>query len=283
MTQNGNPEIQLEMEHAFHKNQALPRLREIYSHVDILDHLKSKEIPETFGVELLAQIMINKSLPLAALVAMLEGTLERQEEHSMGEHLQAVASLLERCVDAQLVLYILTGNIPMIHVKHEVSAEIQEEMAQWQFPLPMVSRPMKLKSNRDTGYLSPLVNKGSILMNHKNHGQDVCLDHLDRMNSTALSINLDTARMTSNQSDKISSPRPGEEEDDYLKRVNAFTRFNEESKEVIEAMSVTGNRFWLTHAYDKRGRTYARGYHINTQGADWTKNIIELADKEVVQ
>jgi DNA-directed RNA polymerase len=44
-----------------------------------------------------------------------------------------------------------------------------------------------------------------------------------------------------------------------------------------------GNRFYLTHRYDKRGRTYAQGYHVNTQGNCWNKAVIELADEEVVE
>jgi DNA-directed RNA polymerase len=43
-----------------------------------------------------------------------------------------------------------------------------------------------------------------------------------------------------------------------------------------------GNEFYLTHRYDKRGRCYAQGYHVNPQGNDWNKAVIELAEKEVV-
>jgi DNA-directed RNA polymerase len=38
----------------------------------------------------------------------------------------------------------------------------------------------------------------------------------------------------------------------------------------------------MTHKYDKRGRTYSQGYHIQPQGSDWNKAVIEFADKEIV-
>ena len=44
-----------------------------------------------------------------------------------------------------------------------------------------------------------------------------------------------------------------------------------------------GNRFFLTHAYDKRGRTYAKGYHVNYQGNDWNKATICFAEGEIVK
>jgi len=38
----------------------------------------------------------------------------------------------------------------------------------------------------------------------------------------------------------------------------------------------------LTHKYDKRGRCYSQGYHVNPQGNDWNKAVIEFAEKEPV-
>ena len=47
-------------------------------------------------------------------------------------------------------------------------------------------------------------------------------------------------------------------------------------------MNMAGNHFYLTHRYDKRGRTYAQGYYINPQGNEWNKAVLEFADKEIV-
>jgi DNA-directed RNA polymerase len=50
----------------------------------------------------------------------------------------------------------------------------------------------------------------------------------------------------------------------------------------MEHLAVADDRFYLTNKYDKRGRTYSQGYHVNPQGADWNKGVIELADKELI-
>ena len=68
-----------------------------------------------------------------------------------------------------------------------------------------------------------------------------------------------------------------------MKRKKAFEKFDSTCRHIYRLMYEAGNRFYLTHKVDKRGRTYAQGYHVNTQGAAWNKATIELADMEVVQ
>ena len=52
-------------------------------------------------------------------------------------------------------------------------------------------------------------------------------------------------------------------------------------REVMEALFMMGNEFYLTHRYDKRGRCYAQGYHVTTQGNPWNKAVIEFAHEEL--
>ncbi len=42
-----------------------------------------------------------------------------------------------------------------------------------------------------------------------------------------------------------------------------------------------GNEFYLTHRYDKRGRTYAQGHFINPQGTEYNKAVLEFSNEEV--
>ena len=55
-----------------------------------------------------------------------------------------------------------------------------------------------------------------------------------------------------------------------------------ESMKVFAMLINEGNRFYLTHKYDKRGRTYCQGYHVSYQGNTYRKAILQLADKELV-
>jgi DNA-directed RNA polymerase len=62
-----------------------------------------------------------------------------------------------------------------------------------------------------------------------------------------------------------------------------FEKYDRTAKDVITALSIHTDGFYLTHKYDKRGRVYCQGYHINYQGAPWNKATIQLADKELVE
>jgi hypothetical protein len=136
-----------------------------------------------------------------------------------------------------------------------------------------------VKTNRETGYY---LSKNSLILRKNHHEGDICLDHINRVNDIKFTINYDTAHMVRNQWRNIDKPKEGESRADFQRRLKAFEKYDRSSKEVIEKLLQYGNEFWLTHKYDKRGRVYCQGYHINYQGAPWNKAVIELADREVV-
>ena len=103
------------------------------------------------------------------------------------------------------------------------------------------------------------------------------------MNQVALTINVDTARMVRNQWKHLDKQKEDETAKDFQDRVAAFQKYDRNAREVMEMVFVAGDRFWLTHKYDKRGRTYAQGYHVNYQGNAWNKAVVEFAEKEIVR
>ena len=111
---------------------------------------------------------------------------------------------------------------------------------------------------------------------------DVCLDHINRMNNQRLCINWDVANYVKDSRPNMDKPKEGETRQDYEKRVKAFEKYSRTAKEVMELVTQEGNNFSLGHKYDKRGRTYAQGYHINYQGTSYNKAVLEFADKELV-
>ncbi len=66
-------------------------------------------------------------------------------------------------------------------------------------------------------------------------------------------------------------------------REDTWARFKQQSYRFYNLMATQGNRFYLTHKVDKRGRIYAHGYHINTQGSAFKKAMLELADVELIK
>lgn len=262
---------QIELEKLFNKNQLIPRIRQEFQTCkgfDFAAHMEAHKIPLPFGFDLLTQMALHKRTTLPTLVGILR--------HHFDDS-QLTADMLHRAAEADLVDW--SVNLRIFIVKFTISAEVQEELDRFQFPLPMVVQPRTLTTNSETGYL---MTGGSVILKKNHHDDDVCLDHINRANRVKFSVDQDTALMIRNEWRNLDKPKAGETKDDFEKRKRAFEKYDRTAKEVIELLIQEGNEFYLTHRYDKRGRIYCQGYHVNYQGAAWNKAVICLADKEYV-
>jgi hypothetical protein len=266
---------QVELERLYNKNQTLSRIRAEFAECDSFSFTKymmQNQIPEEFGLDLLVQMALHKRTTLPTLAGILRRHYEGYQDAS-----QLAVDMIDKCIEAQLVDWDATTQ--QLIVVFVISDDVQADLDRFQFPLPMVVPPRKVRSNRDTGYFT---SKGSIILRKNHHEDDVCLDHINRVNNIRFSIDHDTARMIRNKWRNLDKPKVGESRTDFDKRVKAFNKYDRTAKEVIEKLLAHGNEFYLTHRYDKRGRVYCQGYHVNYQGAPWNKAVIELADREFV-
>lgn len=269
-------DLQLELEHLYHKNQLLPRIRQEFlacEDVDFPAYMKEHGILPEFGLDLLVQMVLHKRTTLPILVGILRSHFEPLVNAS-----QLAADMLLKCAEADLVDW--SETLEKFIIKFDISKDVQEEINRYQYPLPMVIPPAEVTCNRETGYLT---SRGSIILKKNHHNDDVCLDHINRMNSIRFTIDDDTAFLIENQWRHLDRPKDGESYADYQKRQKAFEKYDTTSKEVIGKILSLGNEFYLTHKYDKRGRTYCQGYHVTYMGNAWNKAVIELADKELVE
>lgn len=265
-------EHQLELEELYNKNQTITRIRREFTTCEEFDFaafMAEKEINEDFGFDLLTQMALHKRASLPTLV----GILRKHFDDS-----QLTADELLKCAEADLVDW--DPLTKMFIVKVDITPEVKADLDRFQYPLPMVIAPREVTSNMETGYLR---GKGSIILKKNHHEDDVCLDHINRANRIKFSLDLQTAHMIANRWRNLDKPKPGESQEDFKKRRKAFEKYDASAKDVMDLLLVHGNEFYLTHRYDKRGRTYCQGYHVNYQGAPWNKAVIELADKELVE
>lgn len=268
-------EHQLLLERLYSKNQVVRRIRSEFvncEQFDFEEYLLKKEIPLDFGFDLLVQMVLHKRADLPTLVGILRKHFEPAEDAS-----QQTADMLLKAALCDLVDWHPVNK--QFVVKFNITQDVQEELDRFQFPLPMVVMPKPVRENTDTGYLD---SRGSIILKKNHHEEDVCLDHINRVNRIRFSINFDTAHMIANSWRNLDRPKPGESQQEYQKRVKAFEKYDRTAKDVINLLVQYDNEFYLTHKYDKRGRIYCQGYHVNYQGAPWNKAVIELADKEIV-
>jgi hypothetical protein len=266
---------QAELERLFSKNQTISRIRSEFEEceeVNFEKYFERHKIDVEFGYDLLVQMALHKRTTLPTLVGILRKHFEPDVNAS-----QLAADMLNRAVDADLVDW--HRGLRQFIVRININEVVQRDLDRYQYPLPMVVPPRKVEDNRDTGYFTT---RGSVILRKNHHDDDVCLDHINRMNKVRFSIDYDTARMIKNRWRHLDKPKAGESDADFAKRKKAFEKYDRTSKEVIDQILAHGNEFWLTHRYDKRGRVYCQGYHINYQGAPWNKAVVELADKEFV-
>jgi hypothetical protein len=135
---------------------------------------------------------------------------------------------------------------------------------------PMVCPPNIVTQNFDSGYLTF---KESMILKNNYHEGDICLDSINKFNQVPLSLDVEMLK-TYSEVPKAFLKNP-EHKEQWEKMVK-------DSIKVFSDLVKQGNQFWITHKTDKRGRTYAQGYHCSYQGNSFRKAIINLADKEIV-
>ena len=160
----------------------------------------------------------------------------------------------------------------MIESHIPLSQELLQFIDNTTFQLPMVCSPEYVDHNRKSGYLS--YNDSLILGSGNHHEGDLCLDVINLQNNIPLKLNIEFLKeqeMLPNF--KIVTPEQREQ----------WEAFKHASHRIWLLIYNQGNKFYLTNKVDKRGRLYSVGYHINTQGNQFQKAMVELDDEEVVE
>lgn len=149
---------------------------------------------------------------------------------------------------------------------------ISEYAHQAMYLPPMICNPKKLTNNADSGYLT-IEYDSLILKGFNHHDGDICLDSLNKFNSVPLSLDIQMLTTFDEQPKKLI---------DTTEKQKQFDKLRKDSYAVYKLLIQSGNNFHLTHKVDKRGRTYAQGYHCSSQGNSFRKSILNLANEEFV-
>ena len=261
---------QKEVEKLFSKYQLLPVLREQFK--ELVEEYPNEEDHE-FLANALAQIYLHRQADVPTMVGILSPRYGTPQE---------VADKLLLACELDYLDFDTTN--PEKHkfvVKYDVSKDIQEELNNYQYPLPMITKPNKVKNNTDTGYETI---RNLIVLNGSEYfkDKDMCLDHINRVNSVALSLDMKSVK--SEEGKYIVPTRNiGEDFVDFRKRMKQSSVFYDNSLSIMEGINQLSDKIYLTHRYDRRGRTYCSGYHINSQGTDYNKAVLQLHKKELVK
>lgn len=269
-------ETQKSLEDLFNKFQLLPVLRQEFATVDIVHSVTTHGIEPKMAIEVLVQMFLHRQTTPDVLVGILSPKYGSP---------QAVADKLKILCDLDFFNANQKENDPngewVCSIIYDLNDEMKQMLERYQFPLPMVVRPLPIEANFDSGYLTM---KNSVVLNGCDYfdDKDMCLDHLNRSNKVPLAINFDVVR--SNHGKFILPMRKADEDfAEYKKRLKQAQKFYDNSIFVMEEIEALSDTIYLTHRYDRRGRIYCTGYHVNEQGTDYHKAVLEFANKELVE
>ena len=267
MSKTPSKETQQNLETLFSKHQLLPVLREQFG--EIAEQYPIEE-DKPMVAEMLAQIYLHRQADVITMVGILSP--------KYGEPQEVADKLLLFCEFDYVDFQESTGKFL---VKYDVSEDVTTMLERYQYPLPMVVAPEILEDNFDTGYHTI---KGLTILNGSGFfkDKDICLDHLNRANSVALTLDIDVITSEEGKLDKPVQNK-GETYSDFTKRRKQIHNFYNTSVDVMESINMLSDKLYMTHKYDRRGRCYASGYHVNTQGTDYHKAVLQLANKETIK
>jgi hypothetical protein len=263
----------------FFNERQTPKLlrRELLGSNTVIAAIQKSELPEDFCLDLLSHMILAKRAPITALV----GLLKHHFESSFNPH-QKTADMVLKAIMADLIDW--DPATEQAIVRFDADGKTHELIRQYQYMPPMIVPPLTVGApesmNRGSGYIT--IQTDSLILKKNHHTGDVCPDSLNRFNRIPLKLNIEIAKKVNNSWKNLDSPKADETFEDFQKRVKAFDRYQKDAAFTMSLIHEMGNKFYLTHKVDKRGRTYAQGYHINPQGNCWNKAVIELAEPEVV-
>ena len=207
--------------------------------------------------------LVNPSLTYQAISGMIAGRI------GLDDHIAQVT-----CAAECIALVSKTGLIDITHTATGSYIMVATEYELEGIPEPdrheiLMEPPPIYTENYHEDFGSRILGGKQ---NH--HDGDICLDHINRVNSICYSLNKPFLSKYEEAPTYALDTREKREQWEHFVRTS-YRKYIEVAQK--------GNRFYLNHNDDKRGRCYAEGYHINTQGSSFKKAMIMLADAEIVE
>ena len=117
---------------------------------------------------------------------------------------------------------------------------------------------------------------GSVILGHtmNHHERFLRLSHLNRMNQIPYKINRQLVEMY----EEGPKNQPADEDEERQWEI-----FKAESLVKYQELLTKDQRFFIQHKFCYRGRTHSCSYYLNTQGSNFKKAVVQLANPELVK
>lgn len=263
------------VEKMYNRKQQRNLLRKCFQ--SIIEPIKDKIADENIVLDVLGILALRKEMYVTSLVEILI------TKHDIDKSAIDIAQNIMTAGLFGLINLNIVNNNVKVYAKYSLNQQAYNILEQYQYLLPMIVEPLPVgeyKTNKGSGYLT--IRNDSLILNNNHHKGDLCTEVLDLMNETPLSLNISLIKTVRNNWKNLDKQQEGETEEEYQERVKAFETYERLFMNAAAFLIHQGNEFYLTHKYDKRGRLYACGYQLNTQGNSFQKAVIELRNRETI-
>lgn len=153
---------------------------------------------------------------------------------------------------------------------YKLSSDTEAFIAKTMYLPPMIQEPEEWTDNAHGGYLE---GTGSVILGNINHHhENQALDAINIIQRIPWELNIDMLEYEECPNKTLDTPD----------KTKQFNDMKHKSRSVYDEMLGLGNRFFFTWKYDKRGRMYSQGYHINLQSTEYKKSILQFSNKELI-
>lgn len=208
--------------------------------------------------------------------------------------IQAMAEIIAVLCDTNFYNLVKPHINSSIYVKSNFALpdELVEYIERACYLPPMIVKPKTLRDNRSSAYLT--VRGDSLILGggHNHHNDHISLDVLNLMNRYELCLNefildhVEEEPTSDLDVIEVKADKPMTEVEllrAIAQQKKNWARHLEQSSYFYQHIRLNGNKFYISNKYDKRGRIYSQGHHINPQGCSYKKSMIDLYNKEVVE
>lgn len=176
----------------------------------------------------------------------------------------------------------------------ELDSEVTQYADNALYLPPLIIKPRKVRSNRDSGYITQR-GESLILGFYENHHDDnICLDVLNILNSNEYELDIEFIKQYKEEATEVTIEQLQENariKDKVLTDIDAqkklkeirdnWDKYQEQGAFFQHLMIHHGNSFYLCNKVDKRGRIYSSGYHVNVQGSSFKKAMVNFKHHEI--
>jgi hypothetical protein len=229
---------------------------------------KNERLSKLIDSQLIAEILTKSSVGFCYQIQELIGRIAPKISKCKYEDaIRNASDVIEACED--IIYEVVIGDHIMVNSLYFLEADTYEYIALRKFNPPMVVTPKNWETNSDGGYYDNGLHciLGSI---HSQHHKPQALDVLNILQDIEWELDPEIVEYDELPNKEFKSSESHEQ----------FKVMAMESRKVYE--KYTNKPFYFIWQYDKRGRQYSKGYHINLQASGYKKALLNFSQKHLI-